>query len=627
MKKTSFILTLLLTLTFSQFSYGEKVIERPRHGLMNTATIEIDKVILTDTATVLFIDAYFRPNWWIRIDTETYIVADGKKHVITGSKDIALNEEHYMPESGEDHFQLYFPAIPENTKSIDFIESDCETCFKIWDIDLTGKAKAYKPDIPGNLLNPKEDKNFVLENSEIGTKKTKFTLYLRGLRDGYEVGEPEMVFLNFLTGSYDEIVSKKSSDGKYEFEFDLSVPSAAYTRFAGHNESIYLEPGENAELYVDMTAKSMHNSRYNPEPDLAYKGFKGKYAPLIAMSSKYQDRIQDYFPNIYENYDILDLDAAEFTDYIFEQYHSSLHKLESESGFPEALQAVIKGNMQIQVIRMLTSMQDLYRYMYFRKHELDSFPEDMEFPSASEKEYMRLKEFDLNNPVWLNSQHLEVTQLLALNVPFELLDQITGSDSGLAQDIKKSIPAFRKAVSMSELTPEEDANLNSTSIPFYAEAYRRLLEQTEQEYEQAMSQGGFIIRETPDVEADKIVEAIVAEYKGKPVFVDFWATWCGPCLYAMKTMKPLKETMAEKGVVSIFISNASSPHAKWAKMLPDIGGIHYYLNQEQWKELSGKYEIQGIPSYLIFDKEGYKSFQTTGYPGNDKMEEELSLVW
>lgn len=85
--------------------------------------------------------------------------------------------------------------------------------------------------------------------------------------------------------------------------------------------------------------------------------------------------------------------------------------------------------------------------------------------------------------------------------------------------------------------------------------------------------------------------------------------------------------MKEKGVVSIYISGETSPKGKWMNMLPDIGGIHYYLTSKQWDALGKKYKIDGIPTYMIFDKNGKRVFDTAGYPGNEKILEELGKVW
>lgn len=68
-----------------------------------------------------------------------------------------LDTEFYMPETGRHDFSLSFPPVDPKTAKIDLIESDCPDCFKIYDIDLTGKkakpgrsalAKKYKKTVP-----------------------------------------------------------------------------------------------------------------------------------------------------------------------------------------------------------------------------------------------------------------------------------------------------------------------------------------------------------------------------------------------------------------------------------------------------------------------------------------------
>ena len=43
------------------------------------------------------------------------------------------------------------------------------------------------------------------------------------------------------------------------------------------------------------------------------------------------------------------------------------------------------------------------------------------------------------------------------------------------------------------------------------------------------------------VEDNKILENIKANFSGKVAVIDFWATWCGPCMQAMKKIDPIKE--------------------------------------------------------------------------------------
>lgn len=145
--------------------------------------------------------------------------------------------------------------------------------------------------------------------------------------------------------------------------------------------------------------------------------------------------------------------------------------------------------------------------------------------------------------------------------------------------------------------------------------------------EEMQQEDNYSVIPVPSVSADKILETIVGEYKGKVVFVDFWATWCMPCLKAMQSMKAIKPQMKEQGVVSVYISNASSPKEKWANMLPNIGGLHYYLEEDQWRVIVDQYNIAGIPTYMIFDKAGAKTYESAGYPGNETILEELGKVW
>lgn len=129
-------------------------------------------------------------------------------------------------------------------------------------------------------------------------------------------------------------------------------------------------------------------------------------------------------------------------------------------------------------------------------------------------------------------------------------------------------------------------------------------------------------RATPKYDKpENVLDAIVAQYKGKVVFVDFWATWCGPCRNAMKTIQPLEGWMAENDIVRVYLSAPTSDPVKWELMIPDIGGNQYQMNDEEWKALGKRYGFQGIPYYHVYNRQGECTFSHTGYPGNDKMKE------
>lgn len=633
MKKNYLLFILLLGLiTIRCTDPRPKTIEKPTHGLQNTKTVEINKIVLTDSATILYMDAYFYPGNWIQIDSATYIQADGKKYTITGSDSIELNKKHWMPDSGEDHFTLYFPPLPKGTKIIDFIESDCDNCFKIWDIDLTGKNKTYKPQLPDNI-NTKIDKEYKLPEPVFKAASSKITFHLTGLKEGYAIGEPELNINNLFTKDMDEYAGKKESDGTYTFEVDLYSTSTGFITFSNNYLNVVLNPGENLDIYYDLTAFSKNTSRYHPQPDLPFCTFNGSFDELNTQILQYRDTLQSYSNtlNVFAgraDSTILEMNNTQYVDYVFKDYDKKMAKLE-KADLPQAIKQVIKNNLKDDVIYNIGFMNRIYEANYRVKNNLDwDKPLGIQFPKATEKDLISLKKLDLNDPMLLYSKDFKYSfSNISGPIPPSInIETITGSKTGLLRDLREVFPVIFKASEPAELSSKDESILSGTGNPYYKEVYDLIFKKTKQLQKEVLSKGGFKIESTPDVEKDKVLETIVSKYKGKVVFIDIWATWCGPCIGAMKTIKTIKPTMIEKGIVSLYVSGETSPKNKWMSMLPEIGGIHYYLKDEQWNALYEKYKFNGIPTYMIFDKKGKMAFKATGYPGNNKILEELEKV-
>ena len=72
MKKITFIAILLLCIC-SLTKAKEKVIEQPPFIAWTSTSIQVDKVVLSDTATVLYIKAFYHPKQWIRISGQSFL--------------------------------------------------------------------------------------------------------------------------------------------------------------------------------------------------------------------------------------------------------------------------------------------------------------------------------------------------------------------------------------------------------------------------------------------------------------------------------------------------------------------------------------------------------------------------
>ncbi|MCH5718449.1 TlpA family protein disulfide reductase [Niabella hibiscisoli] len=112
------------------------------------------------------------------------------------------------------------------------------------------------------------------------------------------------------------------------------------------------------------------------------------------------------------------------------------------------------------------------------------------------------------------------------------------------------------------------------------------------------------INKLGNVEVRKVLSSITDQFKGKVIYIDFWATWCSPCIAGIREIASLKDEMKETNVVFIYITDPSSPEKTWKNMIAGINGEHFRLTENEWNYLAGFFNISGIPHYALVNKKG-----------------------
>ena len=115
---------------------------------------------------------------------------------------------------------------------------------------------------------------------------------------------------------------------------------------------------------------------------------------------------------------------------------------------------------------------------------------------------------------------------------------------------------------------------------------------------------------------DKMVK--LSSFKGSMVYVDVWATWCGPCIAEIPSLKTLQKDYEDKDIVFLSVSVDTDRDA-WIKMLTedDLGGVHLWA--DGWSEITKSYAIFGIPRFMLIGKDGSMISVDAPRPSSDEI--------
>lgn len=98
----------------------------------------------------------------------------------------------------------------------------------------------------------------------------------------------------------------------------------------------------------------------------------------------------------------------------------------------------------------------------------------------------------------------------------------------------------------------------------------------------------------------------LSDYKGKYVYIDVWATWCGPCLAEQPALAKIEEEFKDNpNIVFMGVSTDANKQA-WQNMVKDRGlkGVQLLAGRESQVGISKDYNISGIPRFILVDKAG-----------------------
>ena len=115
------------------------------------------------------------------------------------------------------------------------------------------------------------------------------------------------------------------------------------------------------------------------------------------------------------------------------------------------------------------------------------------------------------------------------------------------------------------------------------------------------------------------------DLKGKFVYIDVWATWCGPCKREIPFLKEVEKEFHDKNIAFVSISvDKLEAHEAWKTMIKEkeLGGIQLFAGTDT--QFSEDFQIDGIPRFILIDDKGNVVNPDAPRPSNPKLKEVIN---
>jgi thiol-disulfide isomerase/thioredoxin len=198
-------------------------------------------------------------------------------------------------------------------------------------------------------------------------------------------------------------------------------------------------------------------------------------------------------------------------------------------------------------------------------------------------------------------------------------DFFKGMDKKKADDLKrledkKLDPEF---VSLQKKSIEDNYN---NVVKYYKKNYEANL---------AKSKLNNTMSPSFDYENHKGGKTKLEDFKGKYVYIDVWATWCGPCRAEIPALKKVEEKYHGKNIEFVSISvDVDKDHDKWKTFVDEkkLGGVQLFADKNWNSDFMRFFGVSSIPRFILIDPNGKVVKADATRPSNPELQKLLDSL-
>ena len=466
--------------------------------------------------------------------------------------------------------------------------------------------------------------------------------------DPYDIPAIDLFEFMPLSGEYKKQSFFIESDGTFRFEFEQLYPLDIYILFK-EMFSIYAQPGDS--IYLTIDARMLTDTSNT-------LGFENKYIQIQCPNQRFQDEYQDFtlaFRRSFQTHDDFialeeaqkNLDPTEYLEYVKERslkYNTFLNEYvkQNSSGrtfhewsnnwlYAAEISDLLRYTWRHPSLNELDqdtyrAPEEYYNFLRDKRHNDEKLFVSQYYRAFLHQLYMHLfREFhqsELHN-------HLDSLYKVDNNVEVRRLhlNYIIENSTGFEQEYLVS-RLYSKLIFW-KMVDEYDALYDPSLVD--RDDYNQILANEYAELQKLIVKPVYAkdlnLHDSGISEEDLVFQFLPEKFPDKVIYVDFWAPWCGPCMAEMPHSIKLQERLEGKDVVFVFLASKCSEDS-WKATIAQkqLSGEHFLLSDKEYTLLADRFNISGIPRYMIIDKNGMVINDNATRPSNENLVEILEAL-